>query len=98
MAYKVIESRISQMGFCCPYSYLYACRHMATPDIAAELVVHKRSVRRWRASFRNGTLTCAGKSSCLFKEAQKTPSKCPYVSPVLLQDLDLALDAEPLCS
>lgn len=92
MAYRVIESRIAQMGFCCPYSYFVACQHTPTPEIAEELKVHRRSVRRWRVAYREGTMTCAGKSNCFF--IPKKPVQRPYVIPARALDLDLTPDVE----
>ena len=94
MAYRVIEQRISQMGFCCPYSYLFACRHTSTPDVAVELGVHKRSVRRWRVAYRTGALACTNKDCCLLKAPQKKPEQYPYSIPLRALDLDLTPDAE----
>lgn len=87
MAYKIIEARISKMGFCCPYSYYFACRHLSTPDIATELGVTNRSARRWRAAYKAHTMICAKERTCFFNS---TPSReiYPYSGPARVEDLD----------
>ena len=45
MAYRVVETRIQKLGFCCAYSYFAACKNLYTPEIGAELAIHKRTAR-----------------------------------------------------
>ena len=94
MAYRVVENRIQRLGFCCAYSYFSACKNMSTPEIGAELAIHKRTARYWRARYRSGEMTCEGLKSCFFK-AQTLPPRYPDSAPVLEPDLDLVPDAAP---
>lgn len=58
MAYHVIAFRVKKFGFCCEVRYFIAVQHLSTAQIAAELGVHKRTVRRWRAEMRESSAIC----------------------------------------
>lgn len=91
MAYRLIEVRIAKLGFCCPNAYFSSVRNMSTPEIAAELGVHKRSARRWRSNYRAGYLGCQKQRDCFLTPA--LPAKCPCSIPVHVEGLDLVQDA-----
>jgi hypothetical protein len=92
VAYNVVIQKINMLGFCCPFSYFYAVRDVSTIDVAKELKVTRRTVRRWRKDYRHDDLRCWKTRNCFFS-ARPLPEKCPYSRRESVEDLDLALDA-----
>ncbi len=86
MVYFVIIPRIKQLGFCCTFSYYLATRNTPTGEVALELGVHRRTVRRWRASLRAKPPQCSGRDRCQLTCKPLPPSR---VSPDVILELAL---------
>lgn len=67
MSYCVVEGKITSLGFCCPYSYLYSVRNWGTDVIAKELGVTRRTANRWKRDYNTDKLSCDGCKRCFFK-------------------------------
>lgn len=95
MAYRVIAVNIKKLGFCCQYSYFLAVASTSTRDVAAELRVHKRTVRRWWQACRERKIICALSAYCFFNERQNTPLPLTDESLAVLPELDPSPLSEP---
>lgn len=93
MAYNVVAGKIKKLGYCCAHSYFYAVRGEDEWKVASELGVNDRTVRRWRAAYRENKLDCLAAPNCFFAKAGGSlPQKSPG------SDRGPALDLDPVPS
>lgn len=89
MAFRVVEGRVSKLGFCCPLSYFYTVRNQRVDEVAKELSVSERTVKGWRALYRKDKLECYGSKECFFA-SQTEPLLCRGSAPRPYADHDPA--------